>query len=466
MSTSWLANADPATFWAHHAWTDFAALPQKEYAVVVLPIYGFTDYGADRPLDQEEVLGGALLRRAVEQVKPLFTVRVLPPLRFALAAKDTGLFGVDPETAHGLLHEIAESVSAAGFHKLVFFNASPVNEPLVATAALDIRAALGLRTYVIHARALGLDPARHTADDTAPMAGHLARLLTEIRQHLAPPPGKSSGQSKIVPRPQADSLTIRESKIPFPSYRYYYLPALTRAQLTAIPSKDHALVVLPTAAIEQHGPHLPVGVDAILGQALLAAALPKIAGRAPVYIAPPLTYGKSNEHLGFPDTVTLSARTLHRLLLALATQLRDLGFRRLAIFNTHGGNSTVLVTTVRELREALGLDAAILRHGFEPDVSAQEAAWGFHADEWETSLMLACAPELVRMKQAVCEYPARLDDPGELRPENAPATFAWLTSDISKSGVMGDATKATVEKGRRWLDAAAASLAERIVGSV
>ena len=313
MSTSWLANADPATFWAHHAWTDFAALPQKEYAVVVLPIYGFTDCGADRPLDQEETLGGALLRRAVEHVKTHFTMRVLPPLRFALAAKDTGLFGGDPETAHGLLHEIAESVRAAGFHKLVFFNASPVNEPLVSTAAVDIRAALGLRTYVIHARTLGLDPARHTVEDVAPMAEHVAQLLTEIRRHLAPRPGNSSGQSKVE---------NQNSKIQFPSHRYYYLPALTRARLTAIPAKDQALVVLPTAAIEQHGPHLPVGVDAILGQALLAAALPKIASRAPVYIAPPLTYGKSNEHLGFPGTVTLSAGTLRRLMLALATQLR------------------------------------------------------------------------------------------------------------------------------------------------
>jgi creatinine amidohydrolase len=423
---------------------------------VVLPLYGFADYGADRPLDQEETLGGALLRRAVEQTKTRFTVRVLPPLRFALAAKDAGFFGVDPETAHDLLHEMAEGVRAAGFHKLVFFNASPVNEPLVATAALDIRAALGLRTYVVHARTLGLDPARPTPDDPAPMADHLARLLTEIRQHLAPPLGNSSGQSKIK---------NRESKIQFPAYRYYYLPALSRAQLAAIPAKDQALVVLPTAAIEQHGPHLPVGVDAILGQALLGAAIPKIAGRAPVYVAPPLSYGKSNEHVGFPGTVTLSARTLRRLVLALASQLRELGFRRLAIFNTHGGNSTVLATTVRELRDSLDLDATLLRHGFKPDVSAPEAAWGFHADEWETSLMLACAPELVRMKRAVCEYPARLDDPGELRPGNAPATFAWMTSDISSSGVMGDATKATAAKGRRWLEAAATALAGRMVGS-
>ncbi|HTZ21811.1 MAG TPA: creatininase family protein [Opitutaceae bacterium] len=458
MSISWLANADPATFWAHQTWPDFAALPQKEYAVVVLPLYGFADHGADRPLDQEEILGSALLRLAVEQVKSRFTMRVLPPLRFALAAQATGFFGVDPETAHELLHEIAASVRAAGFHKLVFFNASPVNEPLVATAAVDIRAALGLRTYVIHTRALGLDPARPMVTDTAPMAEHLAQLLTEIRLHLAPPPGNKAETGKR----KAERIPF---SAPFPAYRYYYLPALTRAQLTAIPAKDQALVVLPTAAIEQHGPHLPVGVDAILGQALLGAAIPKLAGRAPVYIAPPLTYGKSNEHVGFPGTVTLSARTLRRLVLALATQLRELGFRRLAIFNTHGGNSTVLATTVHELRETPGLDAEIYRHGFKPEASAQESAWGFHAGEWETSLMLACAPELVRMKQAVCEYPARPGDPGELRPENAPATFAWMTRDISKSGVMGDATKATVEKGCRWLDDAATALAARLAGS-
>jgi len=103
-----------------------------------------------------------------------------------------------------------------------------------------------------------------------------------------------------------------------------------------------------------------------------------------------------------------------------------------------------------------------LRHGCQPDVSVQEAAWGFHADEWETALLLACAPELVRMDKAVCEYPARLGDPGELRPENAVATFAWMTRDISRSGVVGDPTRATEEKGRRWLSNAADNLSSKI----
>jgi creatinine amidohydrolase len=100
---------------------------------------------------------------------------------------------------------------------------------------------------------------------------------------------------------------------------------------------------------------------------------------------------------------------------------------------------------------------------FKPSLSSQESEYGFHAGEWETSLMLAAAGKLVRMERAVCEYPARIDDPGELRPENAPAIFSWISSDISKSGVMGDATAATLEKGRQWLDAASDALARRIL---
>jgi creatinine amidohydrolase len=142
--------------------------------------------------------------------------------------------------------------------------------------------------------------------------------------------------------------------------------------------------------------------------------------------------------------------------------LQDLGIRRLAFLNTHGGNSLVLSSTVRELQETSGFEAILLRRGHQPELGAQEAAWGFHAGEWETSLMLACAPDLVRMDRAGCEYPARLDDPGDLRPEHAPATFAWMTDDISHRGVMGDPTSATADKGRRWLAGAGEALAAKI----
>ncbi|MDR2674225.1 MAG: creatininase family protein [Opitutaceae bacterium] len=246
--------------------------------------------------------------------------------------------------------------------------------------------------------------------------------------------------------------------------RAHYLPAFTQARLDALPDKARALVIVPVGAVEQHGRHLPVGVDAILGQAWLNHALPRLpaAAAARVFVAPPLTFGKSNEHAGFPGTVSLTAGTLRRLLLALAAHLRGLGFRHLAVLNTHGGNSPVVVYTLREIQTALGLRAGMLAPPRAAELSAQEAANGFHAGEWETALMLACAGRLVRMGLAVREHPARVDDPGELRPGGAPAVFAWLTRELSVSGVMGDATAATVKKGVRWLEASSAALARRI----
>jgi creatinine amidohydrolase len=241
-----------------------------------------------------------------------------------------------------------------------------------------------------------------------------------------------------------------------------YLPALTREELEQLPNKEHALVIVPTGAIEQHGHHLPVGVDAILGQAWLENVLPRLKPDAPVYVAPPLTYGKSNEHAAFAGTLSLTTSTFRRLLLAVATQLKALGFRQLAVLNTHGGNSAVLVYSLREIQTTLGLRAGVLGWPYKPEQTPQEAANGFHAGEWETSLMLAAADELVDMTKAVCEYPAELSALGELRPESAPATFSWATEDVSVSGVMGDATSATAEKGQRWLNAQSAALARRI----
>jgi creatinine amidohydrolase len=453
MGLTWLADAEPETFWAHHAWTDFAELPQKEYAVVVLPVHGFARRGASLPLDLEEVRGASLLRQAIAQVKTRFTVRVLPPLRFLPAGATGGLFGLDSETAHALVSEIVAGVKSAGFHKLVFFNTSPSNEPFVGTAALDARAGFGLRTYVIHARSLGLDFGRGDAGDAETTANRLAGLLAEIRGHFAPAPAPPA---TVAPASPASQSAV------FPACRSRYLPALSSTQLAEFQAQNRPLVIVPAAAIEQHGPHLPVGVDAILGQALLTAALARLPPDLPVLVAPPITYGKSVEHHGFPGTISISTSSLRRLGLAIAGQLRDLGIRRLAFFNTHGGNSLVLASLIQEMQSTLDLDASLLRQGCEPDISPQEAAWGFHAGEWETSLMLACAPELVHMDKAIGEYPSQVGDPGDLKPENAAATFAWMTCDLSRSGVIGDPTRATGEKGQRWLCRAAEGLATRI----
>jgi len=502
MPPFWLANAAASTAWAHRAWSELASLTGKESTVVVLPVHGFADHGMGLPLDAEEIVGSVVLRSAVESVTPGAPVLVLPPLRFGVAPYPHTFFGVDAPTALASLQEIAASVKAAGFSKLLFFNTSPWNTETVSTAALELRVQQDLSTYVINSGGIGLGfhPADSTRRQTQAMtasvmatrpdektiaanvkdddfrpgfygqpapvkfdtslngpalltaaATQLASLLTEIVMHRSP-----ERPAVVVTAPPVPSSE------PWPADRTRYLGALTRRALEEIPDKSRALVIIPTGAIEQHGHHLPLGTDAMLGQLWLAHALPKLPASAPVYVAPPITYGKSIEHSDFAGTITISAQTLRSQLLALATQLKALGFRQIAVLNTHGGNSAVLVTAIRELQVSLDMRIGMLRGYYKPDQNPQEAAFGFHAGEWETSLMLAWAPALVQMDRAVCEYPAHLEDPGRLRPEGSPAVFAWKTSDVSKSGVMGDATLATKEKGLRWLDEASTALAQKI----
>jgi creatinine amidohydrolase len=249
----------------------------------------------------------------------------------------------------------------------------------------------------------------------------------------------------------------------FPAYRSRYLPAMTARRIARLPDRAWAPVILATGAIEQHGPHLPVAVDSLLGQVWLTELLRLLPAEASCYVAPPITIGKSNEHVGFPGTLIISKDTLREQLLLIARQIADWGFRSLLILNTHGGNSAIIQTTLREIRANTGahtgLRCALLGGDDLPDVSEQEATWGFHANEVETALLLAAAPSLVRPERAIRHYPGALGDPGELRPEFASATFSWASQDISPSGIMGDAPAGTAEKGRRWIKGIAAGQA-------
>lgn len=247
----------------------------------------------------------------------------------------------------------------------------------------------------------------------------------------------------------------------FPRYRDRYLPAMTPAQITALPDRAWAPVIVPVGAIEQHGPHLPVSVDSYLGQVWVEQLLPRLPAGASCYIAPPITIGKSNEHTGFPGTLMISKDTLRAQLLVIARQLHAWGFKQMALLNTHGGNMAVNQYTLREITATLGLRAGNLPNRHSIDVSPQEATYGYHANEVETALMLAASEPYVK-PGAVCDYYAKLGDTKDLRPERAGATFAWVTQDLSKSGIMGDATAGTVEKGERWIAHSAEGLAKAV----
>jgi creatinine amidohydrolase len=237
---------------------------------------------------------------------------------------------------------------------------------------------------------------------------------------------------------------------------------MTPGQIAALPDKAWAPVVLATGAIEQHGPHLPVAVDALMGQAWLSLALARLPEGASCYVAPAVTIGKSNEHTGFPGTLMISRETLRSQVLAVARQAHAWGFRSLAVINTHGGNVPVLVPTLREIRGLYGMRAGILATRPVQGISDEEARFGIHAGEVETSWVMAAALRHTDPSKAPREFPARIADPGEVRPVAAPALAAWISQDVSKSGVMGDASLGTVEKGERWLEEGAAGYADAI----
>jgi creatinine amidohydrolase len=239
---------------------------------------------------------------------------------------------------------------------------------------------------------------------------------------------------------------------------------LTWKQVEAL-DKENTLLVLPTAAIEQHGPHLPLATDTLINSILLGAAMGRLPAEVPVYVLPAVCYGKSNEHIGFPGTLSLSAATFMAVLRDLGASLATSGFKKIVLFNTHGGNAALVDVMARDLRAEFGLRMfSLFGSGGAAftGLGEQERAYGFHAGEMETSLLLSAMPELVHTGEYTVNYIADINKPQLLRPEFAPATFAWLTRDIAPSGVMGDPNPSTAEKGTLWIQEAAEKIAEAL----
>jgi creatinine amidohydrolase len=243
------------------------------------------------------------------------------------------------------------------------------------------------------------------------------------------------------------------------------LAYLTWKQVEAL-DKESTLLVLPTAAIEQHGHHLPLATDTLINNLLLGKALARLPQDAPVYALPAVCYGKSNEHLGFPGTMSVSASTFMAVLRDLGASVSASGFRKLALYNTHGGNSSLVDVMARDLRAEFGLRTFCLFGSGGAVLSgldAQERAYGFHAGEVETALLLSATQELVRTSEYTVNYIADIANPDLLLPENGAATFSWLTRDIAPSGVMGDPRGASAESGARWVDEASTRIAAALM---
>lgn len=216
-----------------------------------------------------------------------------------------------------------------------------------------------------------------------------------------------------------------------------------------------AVAVLPLAAVEQHGPHLPLGVDRFIMQAHLDALLAAAPTGLPFVLLPVQDVGASDEHLAFPGTLTLTPALALPAWTALGEGVHRAGCRRIVLVSSHGGNTPVMELVAQALRVRLGMVAVTTswqRLG-TPDglpVAAESLAHDWHGGFAETSVMLACRPDLVRMELAG-DFPSRgaaMEREHAVLRATRPAGFAWMAQDLHPSGALGNAGRATAEAGR------------------
>ena len=233
------------------------------------------------------------------------------------------------------------------------------------------------------------------------------------------------------------------------------------------------IAVLPVAATEQHGPHLPLSVDSVLADGIVAASLTHLAPELSVLFLPTQAVGLSPEHARFPGTLTLKTETVLRLWTDIGESVAAAGVRKLLLFNSHGGQVSVLDLVARDLRARLNLLVYScswfnlpLHDAQGQDLnalfSAEEHRFGIHGGEIETSMMLALAPQRVQMDQA-----RHFASTAQARAQQVPilgnghsAKLGWQTQDYHPAGAVGHAAAATASKGEMLVQAAGRSLAQ------
>jgi creatinine amidohydrolase len=244
---------------------------------------------------------------------------------------------------------------------------------------------------------------------------------------------------------------------------------LSSAEAAAAARRD-PVVILPLAATEQHGPHLPPSTDLDIGEGLLGAAFHHLPDDANVWALPPVSVGASQEHARYPGTLSVTTEQLTRSIVEEGAALARSGVRRLVLSNSHGGNRHAMDAAGLSLRaehELLVVKASYFRFARPTDVELPETEWrhGLHGGAVETAMMLHLRPDLVR-EDAIASFPSlgeRLERTlRRLGPEGQ-ASFSWLADDLNPQGVVGDATLATAAMGARLVEHYGGILAEVIM---
>jgi len=218
------------------------------------------------------------------------------------------------------------------------------------------------------------------------------------------------------------------------------------------------IAVLPLAATEQHGPHLPVGTDVMIAEAHLARVRELLPDSIPATFLPVQPVGISTEHIDYPGTLTLPTDVALKTWTALGTSVARTGVKKLVMVTSHGGNSAAMTLVAQDLRANCGL--LVVTTGWsrfgapEGLFSAEELRHGVHGGAVETSIMLARYPQHVRSERIADFRPNSIAMEKDHRWLSAhrPAPFAWQAQDLHSSGAAGDATQASADKGERLLD--------------
>jgi creatinine amidohydrolase len=245
------------------------------------------------------------------------------------------------------------------------------------------------------------------------------------------------------------------------------LALLSFVEVRAIDA-DRAVILVPTAAVEQHGPHLPLDTDAFLCTSVAEAAAGRAAHSGPVLVTPTLALGLSEHHMTFPGTLTLQPATFAAVVSDVCRSLARHGFRRQLIVNGHGGNRSMLGVIVQQVGFDEPVHIAAVDYwslGAEATAQVRDSPPGGmgHACEFETSLMLHLRPESVRSDLIARELP----EPRSVSERydlflRGPLSVHWKTHELTQSGVMGAPDLATEKKGRVMFEACVDGLAQLI----